>query len=150
MDAEVHEREPEGFNAKVHVASCYLEVESKVLLMKHSPRKGEPGKWGVPAGKFEAGETAQEAALRELLEETGISLESLQTVGTLYIRKPDIDYVYHMFKVRLDTIPQVRLSDEHEEYRWVAESEIEGLPLMAGTKQALHFFRRSHLPSTSP
>ncbi|MES2121910.1 MAG: NUDIX hydrolase [Chlamydiota bacterium] len=150
MDAEVHEFEPEGFNAKVHVASCYLEVESKVLLMKHSPSKGEPGKWGVPAGKFEMGESAEEAAVRELFEETGISLDALQRVGTLYIRKPDVDYVYHMFKVRLGAIPEVRLSDEHEEYRWVAEGEIEELPLMAGAKQALHFFRRSHLPDTSP
>ncbi|MEP1230211.1 MAG: NUDIX hydrolase, partial [Litorimonas sp.] len=44
---------------------------SDVLLIKRgkAPRKGE---WSIPGGRIEAGETEQDAALRELFEETGV------------------------------------------------------------------------------
>ena len=45
--------------------------DDQVLLIKRAmpPRKGE---WSIPGGRIEVGETEQAAALRELLEETGI------------------------------------------------------------------------------
>ncbi|MFR9723261.1 NUDIX domain-containing protein [Streptomyces sp. MS19] len=54
----------------------------EVLLQHRDDKKGIcwPGYWSVPGGGREPGETPGEAAFRELKEETGISLDSLQQV----------------------------------------------------------------------
>jgi 8-oxo-dGTP pyrophosphatase MutT (NUDIX family) len=46
--------------------------------------------WGLPKGHIEVGERAEQAALREISEECGVSLDSLSVVAPL----PPSDYVY--------------------------------------------------------
>lgn len=55
-------------------ASAVIFRGRTVLLAErgHGPRKGV---WSLPGGKIEAGETSAEAALREIHEETGLSVE---------------------------------------------------------------------------
>ena len=145
-DIKVYEKEPDGFKPQFHVSACYLEIDHKLLLLQRASGKLEPGKWGVPAGKIEEGETPDHAAKRELFEETGISLDAsslIQRLNPLYICKPSTRYVYHQFKVSLKKIPDVHLSDEHQNYKWVLSPEIEKLPLMDGAKEALHYYRKS-------
>ncbi len=55
-----------------------------VLIIQHSGHLG----WGFPKGHIEAGETVQQAALREVQEETGIKGEIIKKVG-------DISYMYN-------------------------------------------------------
>lgn len=145
MFVEVYETKPIGFKASVEVAACYLEVEGRLLLLECAAKKQEAGRWGVPAGKLEKGETPEEAARRELFEETGIFIESsgLQSLGRLYIRKADFDYVYHLFKVLLEKRPEVKLSREHPKFLWASLREQEELPLMAGARQALLKYREA-------
>ncbi|MBS0652719.1 MAG: NUDIX hydrolase [Verrucomicrobia bacterium] len=143
---EVFEKQPEGFVPKVEVAACYVEIDGRILLLQVGDHKSEPGKWGVPAGKKESGETIENTAQRELFEETGILVSSsahVEHVGALYLRKPEVDYVYHMFRVRLHEIPVVQLSAEHQGYIWASAQEVDQMPLMAGAKEALEKFRSS-------
>lgn len=134
---QVYTKKPDGFSPIIEVAACYLEIDGKLLLVQRSAHKSEPGTWSVPAGKIEANESPEQGALRELFEETGIALNSMEHFGTLYIRKPDIDYVYHQYKKQLDEAPQVFLSDEHQAYQWAIIETIPSLPLMEGAKEAL-------------
>lgn len=145
MHVKVHETKPQGFKPAVEISACYLEIDGQLLLLECSPFKPEPNKWGVPAGKLEADETPEQAAKRELFEETGILIEDsqLHAIGSLYIRKPHIDYTYHLFQVTLKTKPEVRLSSEHPNYLWALPEEIETLPLMAGAFEALQKYRSS-------
>lgn len=145
MTAEVYETKPQGFKAAMEIAACYLEIDGQLLLLECASSKSEPGKWGVPAGKLEIGETPEQAAKRELFEETGILAESsdIHAIGSLYIRKPDIDYVYHLFQITLKAKPEVRLSSEHTNHLWAIQQEIETLPLMAGALGALQKYRSS-------
>ena len=145
LEIEAHEIEPAGFSPNVHVAACYLEIDKKLLVLQCSPGKLEAGKWGVPAGKLEQHETPREAAIRELFEETGISIEQsdhMQCLGALYMRKPEIDYVYHLFKIAIDRLPSIRLSDEHQDYKWVSFEDLQELPLMTGAKQGLQRYQQ--------
>lgn len=137
---EVYAVAPEGFTPQVQVAACYLEIDNHLLLLQRAHGKSEAGKWGVPAGKLEHNETPESAAQRELLEETGISFEAssqIQRLNALYIRKPEIDYVFHLFKVHLDQMPEVHLSDEHQSYQWAALKNIAAVDLVDGAKEAL-------------
>ena len=58
-------------NPKVVVSAVILTDDNRCLLAKRAiePRKG---KWGIPQGFMEHGETSREAAAREVLEETGV------------------------------------------------------------------------------
>jgi len=82
------------------------------------------GHWDFPKGKIEEGETKQEAALRELMEETGLTAEvddgfeeSFQYIFTDYDKKLAQKIVY--FFVGRATSKVVKLSDEHIDYKWL-------------------------------
>jgi mutator protein MutT len=138
---EIYETAPEGFSTCVQASACYLVCEGKILLLHRAADRVEPGAWGVPAGKLESGETPEEAVVRELQEETGIvTTAKLQYIGTCYIRKSEIDFVYHRFRIDLDYIPEVRLSEEHIAYTWATAADIETLPLMLGERELLYSF----------
>lgn len=140
---QVHRRKPLDFDPKQSIAAAYVEVGKELLLLQLSENKKEAKKWGVPAGKLEAEEDPEKAVVRELFEETGISLQesdSLCSLGQLYVRKPGIDYIYNAFRVNLTKKPQVSLSEEHTIYRWLSVEEASKLDLMDGADEALKFY----------
>ncbi len=57
-------------------AACVLDSDG-VLLQ----RRGDDGMWGLPGGAIELGESAEEAVLREVLEETGIRVQVTNLIG---------------------------------------------------------------------
>lgn len=140
----VFEQKPADFAPAVEGAAIYVDVNGKLLLLHLSPQKEEAGAWGVPAGKLEKDEDPLLGAKRELYEETDIDLaeDQFQSLGELYIRKPEIDYVYHLFWVRLDAYPEVRLSLEHTAYLFALKKEAEKLPLMKGAWKILEYYER--------
>jgi ADP-ribose pyrophosphatase YjhB (NUDIX family) len=93
--------------------------ENKVLLCK---RAIEPryGKWTLPAGFMEEGETIEDGALRETLEEAGARVAIDEVYVTLSL--PQISQVYMLFRARLLDLDfkagteslEVRLFEEHE------------------------------------
>ncbi|OCA87596.1 NUDIX hydrolase [Bacillus sp. FJAT-27225] len=67
---------------KVWLAAAGLVVskEGKWLVVKKS-YGGLKGKWSIPAGFVDEGETADEAAVREVKEETGLDCEVIGLIG---------------------------------------------------------------------
>jgi len=60
------------------------EDHAAVLLTRRSAKlKKHAGQWALPGGRIDAGETPEEAALRELEEEVGLKLEMAQVIGRL-------------------------------------------------------------------
>lgn len=144
VNLEMYETEPPGFFPRAHATGCYLEIDGKLLLLQYSAPKRTAGRWDVPGGRVEEGETPQEGAKRELFEETGIVLESLsqmQQVLALYIRKPEIDYIYYLFRVQLDRTPSICLSLEHQNYVWASAQDLIALPLVDRSHDALALYR---------
>ncbi len=140
----VHSAEPEGFSPAVKVAAMYVEMENKILFLQRSALESEAGLWGVPGGKLERGETAEAAAKRELLEETGIPIDSnsrFAPLGKLFMRTPTIDYVFHLFRLTLSKKPAIILSREHQRSDWLAPDAIENYPLMQGALEAFAHYQ---------
>jgi len=83
------------------VVGCLPVYQGKILLAKRSiePRKGF---WNLPCGFLENGETVQDGALREVLEETGVSviLKHLHTIYNL----PHAQQVYLIFLAEMKDV----------------------------------------------
>ncbi|HGS2102955.1 TPA: NUDIX domain-containing protein [Streptococcus pneumoniae] len=81
---------------------CYID-NGKELLMLHrnkKPNDVHEGKWIGVGGKLERGETPQECAVREILEETGLKAKPvLKGVITFPEFTPDLDWHTYVFKV---------------------------------------------------
>jgi mutator protein MutT len=55
-------------------AGIIVRCNNKVLLCKRNSDSSLPGYWSFPGGKMEGGETPKEAAIREFMEETDLSI----------------------------------------------------------------------------
>lgn len=139
-DTYIFRAKPLGFSPAVEVAACYIECNNKILFLKRSAGKSEGEKWGVPAGKIEHNENSHQAVVREVFEETSIVLNENQPayLGKVFVRKPGIDFVYHMYYLKTNAFPNVQLNNEHQDYQWISMDEVAGFPLMAGALECLH------------
>ena len=54
-----------------------------ILTRRSQALRSHPGQWALPGGRIDSGETATQAALREMHEEVGIALEQDRVLGTL-------------------------------------------------------------------
>lgn len=68
-----------SYPTRPHVGVLAVVRRGERLLMVQRSKPPRPGVWGFPGGAQELGETAEAAARRELLEETGL------TVGPLHL-----------------------------------------------------------------
>ncbi len=115
---------------------CYRLVDNRPewLLLKRCPARG--GFWQGVTGAIEPGEPLEQAALRELREETGLIPESISQTSLKYTItvRPEwaANYNYdpkvkqlveYVFVARLSDSAVPILSDEHTEYCWKTASE---------------------------
>jgi len=109
------------------IVFCFLMKDDKILLIRRAnePYKGEIT---VPGGRKKRGENLKEACVREMFEETGYVLKSVEFAGILHAyRKNDpIEYVSNYFVCR-DFEGELKTSDEGE-LLWVNVDESLTLP----------------------
>lgn len=139
MKKIVFEHPPKNFSPKMEVAACYCKVENKFLFLENSEKKEWANTWSVPAGKIDPGEQPADAAIREMFEETGVTLKPFEIIPhkSVYISYPKYDFIYHMFRVYLSAFPEkiVLREREHKKFAWLTKEEIFKLPLMPGAKE---------------
>jgi len=111
----------------IGVGAVVLDGE-RVLLIKrgHAPLKGE---WSLPGGGVETGETLEQAVAREVLEETGVTIEVGPIVEVLdRISRDSEGRVEHHF-VLVDFVARpnggfMRSASDAEDAAWVQLSEL--------------------------
>ncbi len=119
-----------NFYTIIQAAGGYIENENKEKLFIF-----RRGKWDLPKGKMEAGETPEEAAAREITEETGIvALHFTRTICETYHiyteNNKKILKISHWFHFRSHSnemlLPQAE--EDITAIKWFAENEI-NIPL---------------------
>ncbi len=83
------------------VAVCVVQSpDGRVLLAERTARQVAAGFWELPGGKVDPGETAAQAAARELREETGLNPVSLESWMTYEHQFPTRRLRLHFFRAR--------------------------------------------------
>ena len=112
------------------VAACALvDADRRVLIAQRPEGKQFAGLWEFPGGKLEAGETPEEALIRELDEELGISTQSACLAPLSFV-----SHRYETFHLlmplyvcrRWEGIAQAR---EHSALRWVRPQALRDVPM---------------------
>ncbi|KAF0109072.1 MAG: MutT/NUDIX family protein [Anaerolineaceae bacterium] len=111
----------------VGAATLIVDEQNRLLLLHRSDNDC----WGPPGGAVELGEVVEDAARREVREETGLELGDLSLFGVfsgpeLFYVYPNGDEVYNVTIVYLARFPEghVRLNGEHTAWDWFAPADI--------------------------
>ncbi|MFF7045018.1 (deoxy)nucleoside triphosphate pyrophosphohydrolase [Streptomyces massasporeus] len=109
------------------VVGAALVEDGRLLAARRSAPVELAGRWELPGGKVEPGETAEAALARELREELGVDAEVGGRVpGEWPLRAP---YVLHVWTARLrpgSAAPEPL--QDHDELRWLGPDEIWNVP----------------------
>jgi len=76
---------------------CYLIKDNKVLAIKYKEGQPKAGYYDIPGGKIEEGENPEQAAIREITEETSIIVKDLKHKGIMTVEYPNRKFIFDVF-----------------------------------------------------
>ncbi len=119
--------------ARVVVGGAVLD-QGRLLAARRSAPPELAGRWELPGGKVEPGETPEQALVRELREELGVDVEPLERIpGEWPLRPP---YVLHVWTAGL-IAGEPRPLQDHDELRWLAPAEVHDVPWLDQDRPAV-------------
>jgi 8-oxo-dGTP diphosphatase len=122
------------------VSAIVTDAAGRVLLVRrsHAP---EAGRWALPGGKVEPGETLVDAVIREVVEETGLAVRPGREVGVVVRSAPGGGtYEIHCFLADHLGGEPVAGSDAAG-VLWVAPAELPTVETVRGLVEALGAWR---------
>jgi ADP-ribose pyrophosphatase len=125
---------------QVAVGAVVIRDNSVLLIRRANPPMA--GLWSIPGGRVKPGETLQQAAERELLEETGIQAQASEPIHCfdLIETAPDggLRFHYVIIDVLADYVAgELRAGDDALEAAWVARDKLADLAVNRTTREFL-------------
>lgn len=127
---------------------CYIETEDAMLLLHRIKKEHDvnKGKWIGVGGKFEAGESPDDCLLREVKEETGLTLTHWRYRGIITFVYNDNDAEYmHLYTADGFEGEMAETCNEGI-LRWVPKAEVHTLNLWQGDRIFLRLLTEEHPP----
>jgi 8-oxo-dGTP diphosphatase len=118
------------------VGAIVRDGAGRLLLIKrgHDP---EAGKWSLPGGRIEPGETDAQALVREMREETGLTVLPGPMLGSVERPGPGGSIIDIRDYAATVTDGTLAAGDDAADARWVAVADVPRLPLTSGLADAL-------------
>ncbi len=116
---------------------CYIIKDNKTLMLHRTKKKNDAhkDKWNGIGGKFDAGETPEECVIREVKEETGLTIRNPKFAGRIlfpsFTQQPEDWHVYIFTATEFTG----KLIDSAEgELAWIPDEKLLELNLWEGDK----------------
>ncbi|MGB9341610.1 MAG: 8-oxo-dGTP diphosphatase MutT [Polyangiales bacterium] len=109
------------------VAAAVVIRAGRVLLTRRAEGQHLAGMWEFPGGKLEAGESPEEALVRECREECGIEVEVNDILEVTHHRYPkkEVLLLFYRCGLRAGEVRHLQVAD----HAWVAPPELDRYPL---------------------
>jgi type II secretory ATPase GspE/PulE/Tfp pilus assembly ATPase PilB-like protein/8-oxo-dGTP pyrophosphatase MutT (NUDIX family) len=97
----------------------------RVLALQRAPDKNRAGSWETVYGKTDPGERPEDAAVREVREETGLEVGSLYnvTVNSFYLHAKQTLQLCIVFAAFVAEDAEVTIGEEHQRFEWLSVDE---------------------------
>jgi 8-oxo-dGTP diphosphatase len=113
------------------VGALFIRPDGRVLLGLRAPsKKSWPGHWDTIGGHVEDGESLDDALIREVQEETGVTSTEFQLIAAVKERQPERygDALHHVYAVTgWQGDDPANICDEHTELKWFSIDEMRRL-----------------------
>ncbi|SRR5216683_1370612 len=118
------------------VGGVVKDLEGRLLLIKRGHEPGA-GLWSLPGGRTELGESDATALVREMLEETGLTVTPGPLAGA--VERPGRNGTILEIRDYYATVTggTLKAGDDAADARWVDPAELDDLPLTPGLLEAL-------------
>lgn len=118
---------------------CYIENENNYLMLHRIKKENDinKDKWIGVGGHFEKDESPEECLLREVFEETGLTLTSWKLRGIVTFIC-DVWHTEYMFLYTADEYTGIMSQCDEGELEWVNKKDVYNLPLWEGDKIFFH------------
>jgi 8-oxo-dGTP diphosphatase len=119
------------------VGAVVLDGGGRILLVRRANPPAQ-GRWSIPGGRVEAGESHVVAVARELWEETGLAGHVLREVGSVRRDAPSGGvYVIRDYLLSVDPDSAPVAGDDASDARWFTVDELPGIATSDGLVEAL-------------
>lgn len=124
---------------------CYLEKNGKYLMLHRTKKSNDinQGKWIGVGGKFEKGESPEQCMIREVKEETGLSIKKYLLRGIVSYTFAEEDDEYMFVFTSNEFEGELSECDEGE-LAWVEKEEVTKLNLWEGDKIFLEKLKKDN------
>lgn len=125
---------------------CYIEKDDSYLMLHRVKKENDENhdKWIGVGGKFEMGESPEECLLREVKEETGLTLTKYRFRGIVTFVSDEWSTEYmHLFTA--DEYEGTLRECDEGELVWVKKSEIENLKIWEGDRVFLRLLQQGNV-----
>lgn len=128
------------------VAVGALVIKAGAVLLVKRGKAPSDGKWAIPGGSVELGETLQQAAEREIFEETGIRIRAAEPVYLFDFiernRHDSIRFHYVIIDLAAEYLGgKIKPGDDADQAAWIPFAELKELDMNATTRA----FLKKHL-----
>ena len=135
-------REKREYPDRPYVGVGVIVFRDKEVLLVQRDKEPNKGQWSIPGGRQMLGETASEAAQRELLEETGVKVDRLFLVDVVDAIIPGVEGKIKYHYTLVDYMGQwqsgeSRPGDDAKEVRWVRLNELSSYSLLEKTMKII-------------
>jgi 8-oxo-dGTP diphosphatase len=123
------------------VVTCFLESNGEILILRRSERVGSyQGRWAGVSGYVE--KTADEQALTEIKEETGLGREDVKLVKKgepLAVADNELStrWVVHPYLFHIKDRSKIKIDWEHKETMWIDPKDIDNFETVPRLKETL-------------